>query len=164
MEPTSSFKVRITKNYSPNDEEKYWDWIRSVDATISLLKSRPRDASTYRVPSKLRAIKPQAYTPQMVSIGLRVMEELKWRYMFSFVDRVVESDMEIIQIKELNGELTEKSSQILALDKCSKVISELEQVARAWCKLIISIQKSWNEISLEDQVPFESLAGRRLFT
>ncbi|XP_074349507.1 uncharacterized protein LOC141689199 isoform X2 [Apium graveolens] len=140
MEPTSSFKGRINKNYSPNDIEKYWDWIHSVDATLGLLRSRPWDASTYRVPNKLRAIKHEAYTPQMVSIGpyhrdkpdLRAMEEFKWRYMLAFVDRVVISDTENTQRKEVNSESKEHSPEILALHKCSKIVSELEEEARAW--------------------------------
>ncbi|XP_074349505.1 UPF0481 protein At3g47200-like isoform X1 [Apium graveolens] len=197
MEPTSSFKGRINKNYSPNDIEKYWDWIHSVDATLGLLRSRPWDASTYRVPNKLRAIKHEAYTPQMVSIGpyhrdkpdLRAMEEFKWRYMLAFVDRVVISDTENTQRKEVNSESKEHSPEILALHKCSKIVSELEEEARAWyaedmnldkhqlvemllvdgcfilelflrCK-VTDMPKTNDDLHVppQDQVPFVSLAG-----
>ncbi|KAK1355743.1 hypothetical protein POM88_048999 [Heracleum sosnowskyi] len=168
MEQTSSFKGRINKNYSPNVGEKYWDWIKSVDVTLGLLRSRPRDASTYRVPSKLRAIKHEAYTPQMVSIGpyhrdkpdLRAMDEFKWRYMLAFVDRVVKSDTENTQIKELDGESREHSPEILALHKCSTIVSELEEEARAWCKMT-DMPKTNDDLHVhpQDQVPFVSLAG-----
>ncbi|XP_017245225.1 UPF0481 protein At3g47200 isoform X1 [Daucus carota subsp. sativus] len=149
MEQTSSFKGRINKNYSPNDGEKYWDWIHSVDATLGLLRSRPRDASTYRVPTKLRAIKHEAYTPQTVSIGpfhrhkpeLRAMEEFKWRYMLAFVDRVVKADVEKTQRKELDGVSSEHSPEILALDKCSTIVTELEEEARAWYAEDINLDK-----------------------
>ncbi|WOG95992.1 hypothetical protein DCAR_0415322 [Daucus carota subsp. sativus] len=149
MEPITSFKARINKNYSPDDGHKYCDWIREVDVTLGLLRTRPRNASTYRVPSKLRAIKHEAYTPQMVSIGpfhrhnpeLRAMDELKWRYMLDYVDRVVKHDIENNPVNEINDKSPEDSPQKLALDKCSKVISELEEKARAWYAEDINLDK-----------------------
>ncbi|KAK1381450.1 hypothetical protein POM88_028194 [Heracleum sosnowskyi] len=82
-------------------------------------------------------MKHKAYTPQMVSIGpfhqhkdeLRAMEELKWIYMLAFVGRVVISDKDYTQVKEPG---ISESPAMLALYKCSKVILEVEEKARAW--------------------------------
>lgn len=149
MQPTSSFKARITKNYS-SDEEKYSEWVQSVNTTLGILRRRPQDSSTYRVPPKLLATLPAAYTPQVVCIGpfhlnkpeLRATEELKWRYMLAYLDRVViRTDMENIQINELAGEYDDNSAQTLALNKCCEVVSKLEEEARAWYAEDINLNK-----------------------
>uniref|UniRef100_A0A165AAI6 Uncharacterized protein n=1 Tax=Daucus carota subsp. sativus TaxID=79200 RepID=A0A165AAI6_DAUCS len=133
MEPTPSLDVRITTS---NDEE----WIHLIDSKLSLVRRKPQDLGICRVPDELRAIKPEAYTPQMVSIGpyhrnkpeLRAMEEFKWKYTLDFIDGVAETDSGNIQINESHGEANENSPQTLALKKCCKVISELEVEARAF--------------------------------
>ncbi|WOG95988.1 hypothetical protein DCAR_0415318 [Daucus carota subsp. sativus] len=146
---TSSFKGRITKNYSEHNAQKYSEWVRAVNGTLGLLRSRPHDSSTYRVPTKLRATQPGVYTPQVVCIGpfhlttpaLRATEELKWRYMLAYIDRVVETDTKNIRNNELGGVHDEKSAQISALNKCCEVVSGLEQDARAWYAEDINLDK-----------------------
>ncbi|XP_074340834.1 UPF0481 protein At3g47200-like [Apium graveolens] len=129
---TPTFKWRISKNYSSGGEEKFQKWFESVDKTLNLLRSRPRESSAYRVPGKLRATKHEAYTPQMVSIGpfhkrkakFHAMEELKWLYMLAFVDRAK------MQTKEFS-----------ALYVYGKNILDLEEKARAWYAEDIDLDK-----------------------
>ncbi|KAL8092579.1 UPF0481 protein At3g47200-like [Apium graveolens] len=148
MEPSPEFRVRIAQNYSSTDIDNYGKWIRSVDSTLNLL-GIPKDSCNYRVPSKLRAVMPEAYTPQVVSVGpfhrnkpeLRGMEEFKWRYMLSFLDGLVETDIGNMHINVSQGESSENSPRFLALDKCCRVISELEAEARAFYAEEINLDK-----------------------
>lgn len=150
MEPAHSFEVKNTQNYSSNVVDAYGKWIRSIDTSLSLLRTRPHDLRNHRVPNKLLAVKPGAYTPQIVSIGpyhrnkpeLQAMEDVKRRYMLSFLDRVSGTDtVNIPPINESHNASSENSPQILALDKCYKVISELEVRVRAFYAEDINLDK-----------------------
>ncbi|XP_060674894.1 uncharacterized protein LOC125419809 [Ziziphus jujuba] len=80
----------------------------------------------YKVPNKLRKIRPAAYTPQLVSIGpfhhgksnLKVMEYHKAKFMSEFLGRsfcnhIEEENLihEITEIKEEDGKLVEKAQR-----------------------------------------------------
>nr|XP_048334367.1 uncharacterized protein LOC107433447 [Ziziphus jujuba var. spinosa] len=80
----------------------------------------------YKVPNKLRKIRPAAYTPQLVSIGpvhhgksnLKVMEYHKAKFMNEFLGRsfcnhIKEEGLihEITEIKEEEGKLVEKAQR-----------------------------------------------------
>ncbi|XP_015887607.4 uncharacterized protein LOC107422646 [Ziziphus jujuba] len=85
----------------------------------------PSDWIIYKVPNKLRKIRPAAYTPQLVSIGpfhhgvsnLKAMEHYKAKYMEKFLRRSIcnhinEEDLihEITNTKE-DGKLVEKAER-----------------------------------------------------
>ncbi|KAG5222693.1 UPF0481 protein [Salix suchowensis] len=84
----------------------------------------------YRVPNSFRNVKPEAYTPQLISIGplhrgderLKGMEEQKWRYFNEFVEEqgpVKIDDLERrIQVKEadIRACYSEKFNEIKSED------------------------------------------------
>lgn len=114
-----------------------------MQATYSL---KPRITRNYRVPCELRAIKTEAYTPQMFLIGplhrdkpeLQYMEKEKRRCMSDFFNRVLEQDMEQ---KQNNGESSKNCSEAIAWDKCRRVVLELEEEAREWYAGDIDLDK-----------------------
>ena len=117
------------------------------------------------------------------------MEELKWSYMLAYVDRVAKSDLENNKISTLDGESSDSTPQRVALHKCSKIVLELEEEARAWYAEDIHLDKyqlmemllvdgcfilellyrhnlvnrervtTDYNIPVEDALPFRSLAG-----
>ncbi|CAK9176816.1 unnamed protein product [Ilex paraguariensis] len=96
-------------------------WIESVEKRLGAIKENPNVySSIYKVPTKLRQLEEHVYTPSTVSIGpfhhgrsdLHAMEEHKWLYMLSFLQRTPDG--------------------IRTLKKCADALQDFEQVARRY--------------------------------
>ncbi|XP_059667513.1 UPF0481 protein At3g47200-like [Cornus florida] len=111
-------------------------WTKTIEKTLLVLKKRSLNFSIYRVPSKLRNINEDAYSPRMVSIGpfhqsrkdLLKMEEHKWRYMLFLLARTKDR----AKLKE-------------ALKECVKAINGLKQeVTGCYAEDLNNV--TWNEL------------------
>ncbi|CAK9169154.1 unnamed protein product [Ilex paraguariensis] len=83
-------------NPSTSEVDEHGKWIKPITGKLAKLTDNPSsNLSIYKVPSKLRKLKENAYRPCIVSIGpfhhgesdLLAMEERKWRYMLSLLCR-----------------------------------------------------------------------------
>ncbi|XP_059669448.1 UPF0481 protein At3g47200-like [Cornus florida] len=113
------YKRRIENHFLEEEKNNkitpHERWKKCIKATLGVLKHRPSSFAIYRVPTKLRKINEDAYSPRMVSIGpfhhgrndLLKMEEHKWRYMLFLLART--------------------SDRVKAVDKCGEVIGSLQQ-------------------------------------
>ncbi|XP_059663675.1 UPF0481 protein At3g47200-like [Cornus florida] len=97
----------------------------SINKRINNLPPLPNDCSIFRIPKRMREMNEKAYTPQVVSMGpfhrgkihLQAMEELKPRYLQSFLNRTYR----------------------MSLNSCIKTLKEWEKRARSYYSETIGI-------------------------
>lgn len=78
----------------------------SIRAKLESLSSLSTQCCIYKVPNKLRRLNPDAYTPRVVSFGpfhrgreeLQTMEDLKYRYLQSFLPRTNSSLEDFVRV------------------------------------------------------------------
>ncbi|CAK9150966.1 unnamed protein product [Ilex paraguariensis] len=108
-------------NPSTSEVDQHVKWIEPIERKLGKLTENPSsNLSIYKVPSKLRKLKENAYRPCIVSIGpfhhgesdLLAMEERKWGYMLSLLCRT--SDPK----KNLEAEAEASLVEILLVDGC----------------------------------------------
>ncbi|XP_043700269.1 UPF0481 protein At3g47200-like [Telopea speciosissima] len=85
--------------------------MESIQKDLKEVPSLPPNCSIFRVPTPLRKVKPEAYTPRMVSIGpfhrsekhLQPMEAQKLRYLNDFLGRECQVATLIDYVKAMTG-------------------------------------------------------------